>query len=491
MKDTKTILSRREFLRQGGKAGVMGSVGKLAVAGTVTATTAALTGCDNGVRSEDNPELPLFSGDKPLWMNWAGNQHCYPEQVLTPASEEQLAQQLAAANGSVRAVGAGHSFSSVVPTDDTLISTDLLSGLESFNTDTHQATLLAGTRLYDASRLLDSIGQAFINLPDMDYPSLAGSVVNSVHGTGINYSSMSAYVSALNLVTPAGEILECSAEKNADIFQAARCCVGSLGIISKMTFDNVPSLNLTERTEMADVYEVLDNIDEYFASHRNFELFAFPLTSRCALIKTDEAKSSDHNSGEEDQGLLDDLKLLYQTAGRVPLLGPRLYQGVIAALEPADGKVMTKTGKSYEVLCHKRQVRFREMEYTVPVEAGPDCLREILATIKKKKLPLNFPIEYRHVKQDDIWLSMFQGQDGASISIHQHADWSYQEAFAEIEAIFWKYSGRPHWGKLHTLNQQQLAALYPKYWQDFQAIREALDPQGKMLNAHLKKVFMA
>lgn len=490
MSDAKTTISRREFLRHSSKAGVAGA--KLAATGAAaTVTTAALSGCDNGVRREGNSKLPLFSEDKALWTNWAGNQHCYPQQTLAPTSEGELAQQLANAKGKVRAVGAGHSFSAVVPTNDTLISTDLLTGLESFDSTTHQATLLAGTRLYDASRLLDSVGQAFINLPDMDYPSLAGAVVNSVHGTGINYSSMSAYVSALNLVTPQGEILECSAHKNADLFQAARCCVGSLGIISKMTVDNVPSLNLTERTEMADVYEVLENIDQHFASHRNFELFAFPLTSRCAVIKTDEAKPTDKNAGEEDAGLLNDLKLLYQTAGRVPLLGPRLYEGVIAALEPADGKVMTKTGKSYEVLCHKRMVRFREMEYTVAVEDGPACLKEILATIKKKKLPLNFPIEYRHVKRDDIWLSMFQGQDGASISIHQHADWQYQAAFAEIEAIFHKYNGRPHWGKLHTLNRQQLADLYPQHWQDFQTIRQALDPQGKMLNAHLNKVFLA
>jgi FAD/FMN-containing dehydrogenase len=104
---------------------------------------------------------------------------------------------------------------------------------------------------------------------------------------------------------------------------------------------------------------------------------------------------------------------------------------------------------------------------------------------------MNFPIEYRHVKQDDIWLSMFQGQTGASISVHQFADWDYKTVFAHIEPIFLKYGGRPHWGKIHTLGYKQLSALYPKHWQDFNEMRQQLDPQGKMLNDHLKQVFIA
>lgn len=471
-------LPRRDFLKRSVGIGAASAIG-----------VGTLTGCDNGVRP-DTLDTPVFEPGKPApWVNWAANQFCYPAQILSPENEDQVAEYLKSARGTVRAVGAGHSFSPVVPTSDTLISTDLLSGLIHHDADKQTATLWGGTRIHDAARMLDGIGQAFPNLPDMDYPSLAGAVVNSVHGTGISYPSMSGYVSGLTLVTPGGDVLECSAEKNPDIFNAARTSVGSLGMITRLTFDNTESFDLTERTEMADVYDVLDNIEENFDRHRNFELFAFPLTSRCATVRTDPVEEGDENFGEEDPNLLDDLKLLYQITGRIPVVGNHLYEGVISALEPAGGLASIRTGKSYEVLCHPRMVRFREMEYTVPVEAGPACLREVLATIKQKKLPMNFPIEYRHVKQDDIWLSMFEGQDGASISVHQHAGWDYEKVFAEIEPVFWKYGGRPHWGKLHTLSAQQLSQLYPKHWQDFREVRQSLDPEGKMVNAHLKKVF--
>jgi len=86
---------------------------------------------------------------------------------------------------------------------------------------------------------------------------------------------------------------------------------------------------------------------------------------------------------------------------------------------------------------------------------------------------------------------MFEGQDGCSISIHQYGDLDYKKIFSEIEPIFWKYSGRPHWGKIHTMKAPQLANLYSRHWQDFHEVRKSLDSQGKFMNAHLKDIFGA
>ena len=57
-----------------------------------------------------------------------------------------------------------------------------------------------------------------------------------------------------------------------------------------------------------------------------------------------------------------------------------------------------------------------------------------------------------------------------------------------IEPIFWKYHGRPHWGKIHSLGQAELSKLYPRF-EDFREIRRRLDPEGRMLNNHLRKIF--
>ena len=53
-----------------------------------------------------------------------------------------------------------------------------------------------------------------------------------------------------------------------------------------------------------------------------------------------------------------------------------------------------------------------------------------------------------------------------------------------------KYQGRPHWGKLHSMQAAQLRELYPK-WDDFMQLREQLDPQQKWMNSHLTELFLA
>jgi FAD/FMN-containing dehydrogenase len=143
---------------------------------------------------------------------------------------------------------------------------------------------------------------------------------------------------------------------------------------------------------------------------------------------------------------------------------------------------------SYKMFANVRDVRFNEMEYEIPAEAGPACVREILKTVREQKLDSFIPLEYRYVKSDNIPLSMFQGRDTCAISVHQYYEMDYHKFFAQIEPIFWKYDGRPHWGKLHTLNAYLLQPRYP-LWKDFLAVREALDPGGKFLNAHLRSIF--
>jgi FAD/FMN-containing dehydrogenase len=146
-----------------------------------------------------------------------------------------------------------------------------------------------------------------------------------------------------------------------------------------------------------------------------------------------------------------------------------------------------RIGDSFDIYANVRTVRFNEMEYSVPAEHGPACLREILKLIQDKDLRTWFPIEYRYVKADDIPLSMFEGRDSCSISVHQHYQMDHHNFFAAVEPIFWKYNGRPHWGKLHTLNARTLQPLYPR-WREFVDVRQALDPSGRFLNAHLSSI---
>ena len=87
----------------------------------------------------------------------------------------------------------------------------------------------AGTRLYNLGKELAAINQALINQGDIDQQSLAGAISTGTHGTGIDLPCLSAFVEGFELLTAAGELLQCDAQQNTDIFQAGRVALGSLG----------------------------------------------------------------------------------------------------------------------------------------------------------------------------------------------------------------------------------------------------------------------
>jgi FAD/FMN-containing dehydrogenase len=129
-----------------------------------------------------------------------------------------------------------------------------------------------------------------------------------------------------------------------------------------------------------------------------------------------------------------------------------------------------------------------QMEYEVPAEAGPEALRELAAFVESKKIQVHFPVEFRYVRGDDIWLSPFYGRDSVAISVHQYAGMDYEPYFRGAEAIFRNHGGRPHWGKMHYLKAKELSTMYPK-WDDFQRVRASIDPRGVFLNPYLRGLF--
>jgi len=143
---------------------------------------------------------------------------------------------------------------------------------------------------------------------------------------------------------------------------------------------------------------------------------------------------------------------------------------------------------SHEIFPSPRTVRFNEMEYAIPFEKGPDAIRKIAGEIRKRHINTGFPIEYRTVAPDDVWLSPFYQRKSATIAVHQYFRVNTSRLFDMCESIFRSVAGRPHWGKRHTRTRDEFESLYARF-DDFRALRQKLDPAGKLLNAHLRTIF--
>ncbi|WP_180073308.1 MULTISPECIES: D-arabinono-1,4-lactone oxidase [unclassified Acinetobacter] len=416
------------------------------------------------------------------WENWSGAQKSIPKSFTQPKNLEQL-MEVVQSQPKIRMVGAGHSFSPLAKTTDTLVSLDHLKGILDIDAERCQSTVQAGTRLFDLGEKLASFDQALINQGDIDRQSLAGAIATGTHGTGLELPCLSALVKGFELLTAQGELLQCSAEQNSEIFQAGRVSLGSLGVLTHVQLQNRPMYKLKEQTRLCPLNDVMQNMQQWQYEHRHIEFWAFSHADQVILKTLDETE--DNLQPRKEQCLDDDvlLKFCAELTRFFPPLNPWLQKLLGVFVKPS-----MNVDWSSRIFPSARNTKFNEMEYQIPLQHGMNCLEEILHTLRRHKVPMFFPIEYRLVRGDDIWLSPFYQQDSVSISIHQFYKQDYQAIFKWVEPILLKYGGRPHWGKIHSLQAAQLRTLYPK-WDEFMQIRQELDPTQKWINPYLQKLF--
>ncbi|AUH52376.1 FAD-dependent oxidoreductase [Chromobacterium sp. ATCC 53434] len=458
----KTTLDRRVLLRLGG--------GALLGAWTVRSAGPRAAAPAGGYR----------------WRNWSGLQSCTAQALATPGDEAELARLLRAAGAAgtpLRCVGAGHSFTPLVPTAGKLVSLDRMSGLLAQDAAAGTATLLAGTRIAQLARQLDQHGLALRNQPDIDAQSYAGAISTATHGTGARLQALHADALALRLVTPAGEIVDCGGGRDDDLLQAARVSLGSLGVIARATIAVVPAYYLKRKLWLMPAQQMLDAAPELARTHRNFEFYYLPFTGYAAAIVHDLAPAGPASRPEsQDEDMLRELRRLRDWLGKMPSLRRWVAQKLI---DPGMGE--QALDKSWRLLSTSRPTRFNETECHVPREAGIACAREVIARLERRD-DVFFPMEFRFVQGDDAWLSPFYRRDSCSIAVHAAAGEACDYLVTDLAPIFRKYQGRPHWGKLHAHRAADFAALYPR-WNDFLKLRRELDPRGLLLNPHLRGVF--
>ncbi|MGH9867331.1 MAG: D-arabinono-1,4-lactone oxidase [Candidatus Polarisedimenticolia bacterium] len=422
--------------------------------------------------------------------NWAGDVRWRPARIDRPGSQEELVACVRRSAMPIRVMGAGHSFSALCATDHQTIHLDRLSGLLSVDRDREEATVRAGTRLRDLGPLLARRGLAVENQGDIDTQSLGGVLATGTHGTGTRLGCIASQVLELTLVTGSGDTLILSRQRDERLFRAAAVSLGALGILSQVRLKLRPAYRLSEVRRRVPLDQCLADNAATAARHRHFEFFWFPYAD-LALTKTLDLAPAAERPPDRTRSFLTNL-LLENFAFWLTCQTSRLRPAWTPAINAFCSRTLDESeylGPPHRIFPSPRLVRFHEMEYAVPAENGPDCLRELREFIVRRRLPVSFPIEYRYVGQDDLFLSPFFGRDSATLSLNVFHPNSYREYFDGAEAIFHNHAGRPHWGKKHTAGPAYLRRLYP-HWDDFQMIREELDPGGRFLNPYLRGLFL-
>ncbi|MEW2296909.1 D-arabinono-1,4-lactone oxidase [Streptomyces sp. NPDC006743] len=426
-----------------------------------------------------------------IWRNWGGNVRSRPAREVTPASVDELAAAVrrAAEDGlPVKAVGTGHSFTSIAATDGVLVRPGLLTGIRGIDREAMTVTVEAGTPLKRLNVALAREGLSLTNMGDIMEQTVSGATSTGTHGTGRESASLSAQIKGLELVTADGSVLTCSEKENPEVFAAARIGLGALGIVTAITFAVEPVFLLTAREEPMPLDRVLAEFDQLWAENEHFEFYWFPHTG------STNTKRNNRSAGPEAPvaplaGWIEDEFLsngVFQAANWVGRAVPATVPA-IARLSSRALSARTYTDIPYKVFTSPRRVRFVEMEYAVPRAALTDTLRELKAMVDRSGLRVSFPVEVRTAPADDIALSTASGRDSAYVAVHMFRGTPYQRYFTAAERIFTAHEGRPHWGKIHTRNAEYFARVYPRFG-EFTALRDRLDPERRFRNDYLRRV---
>jgi L-gulono-1,4-lactone dehydrogenase len=432
------------------------------------------------------------------WQNWAGTAKATPVRRYWPRTVEAIADAVrdaAAAGLVVRALGSGHSFTPAAATDGAAIDLSSWTGVIAADASTGLVTVRSGTTLRDLNTALDVLGLAMLNMGDINAQTISGAICTGTHGTGAGLGGIATQVEALELVMGDGEILSVSATSHPELLPAARVSIGALGVISTVTLRCVPAFQLAADERPMPLEEVLDRFTQFAADNDHFEFYWFPY-GRNALVKRNNRITGPSDGGRPVPPQMPGWRRFYEyevmenaafgalcRTGRAvpPLVRP------LGKLAAATLSARSYSAGSHQVFVTPRRVRFVESEYAVPREAVLDVLAELRRAVPGLSQPVMFPVEVRVAAADDAWLSTAYGRDTAYIAIHQYTGMPYAEYFAAFESIAASVGGRPHWGKMHTLDASRLAGLYPRF-ADFLQVRDQADPERRFANPYLDQV---
>ncbi len=420
---------------------------------------------------------PLLSCEQPskaTRKNWAGNYTYKAEQLDAPKTVEEL-QALMQQGGAKKALGSKHCFNNIADSPSRQISTEHFNKLISVDKAAKTVTVEGGMRYGELAPLLDQQGYALHNLASLPHISIAGACATATHGSGVQNGNLASAVTAIELVTPAGEIVTLH-RGNAD-FYGAVVNLGALGIVTKITLDIQDNYKVQQEIfQNLPLASIENYFDEIMSSGYSVSLFTDWQDKNISQVwvkrRVDEATTA-----------LD--KELFGATAATKNLHPITRISAVNCTEQ-----MGVEGYWYERLPHFKMGftpssgEELQSEYFVPKANAVDAL---LALEKKGNqiYPQLMISEIRTIAADELWLSPCYQQDCVAFHFTWKQNWEeVRKLLPMIEAELSPFQVRPHWGKLFTLNPATLHARYEKM-NDFVQLAQKYDPQGRFKNAYL------
>jgi|GEM_PF-192128 len=430
-----------------------------------------------------------------VWKNWARNIKA-PMEVLKPSNLQELSSYVKNASknkAKIRVVGAGHSWSPITALHrGFLISLDKMNQILWVNEEKKQVKVEAGIRLFQLNEKLAKLRLGLSVLGTIDRQSIAGVISTGTHGTGIQYPPIHHLVVEIDLMDAEGNIQTCSREKNPELFMAAACGVGTMGIITAVTLQCESLFHLKQERYLCSLTFALEKLESLYKENEHVKLWWFPYTKEVLVTtqnRTFEPKKRNlfykWYTHYFSQYVILQLTIFF--AALLPLeLIKKINQKGLILLPKRNSHV----DESYEIFHFPLPVRHFEAEFSIPIEHAKAALMDLIRAVEEGDFKISFPcVEIRFVKGDDVYLSPAFGRDSCYIGIFQSLFSPKEKYFQKVEKVMDQYGGRPHWGKMHHKNSLTLPSLYPQ-WDSFIAVQRKMDPHEVFMNSYEEELFL-
>ena len=409
--------------------------------------------------------------------NWAGNFEYSTEDLYSANSLEQVREFVKKQN-QLKVLGTRHCFNRIADSKQQFLSLKSMEPMVSLDPGTRTVTLGAGMTYGRLCPLLHSKGFALHNLASLPHISVAGSCSTATHGSGDKNGNLATAVSALEIVTGAGDVVTLSRKKDGETFRGAVVGLGALGVITKITLDIQPTFMMQQYVyENLPLSQLKDHFDAIEASGYSVSLFTDWQKQRLneVWIKSRIDRGQGFEAPPDFFGAKRATKNLHP----------------IAELSAENcTEQMGVPGPWYERLPHFRMGftpsagKELQSEYFVPRQHAIEAILAV-ERLRDQVSPQLMISEIRTIAADTLWLSPCYKQPCVAIHFTWKPDWpAVRKLLPLIERELAPFNARPHWGKLFTVSPAQLKSIYERL-PEFVELSTKYDPRRKFRNEFL------
>ncbi|HKF48050.1 MAG TPA: FAD-binding protein [Terracidiphilus sp.] len=405
--------------------------------------------------------------------NWAGNLTYRADHLYTPSSIDEVRDVVTRCE-KLRALGSRHSFNRIADSTANQVSLEKLTQIE-IDEKARLVTAGAGIRYGQLAPVIDKRGYALPNLASLPHISVAGAISTATHGSGLRNGNLATVVFGLEIVTADGNVIHLSRKKDLELFPGAVVGLGSVGVVTRVTLELMPTFQVAQSVYRGMSFEVLrDYFDEVFGAGYSVSLFTDWQNHRATQVWIKKMLAV----GDKNEWPKEFFGAALATEDVHPIEG-----------HPAESCTEQRgiPGPWYERLPHFKMNftpssgRELQTEYFVPQDRAYEAIRAV-ETLRDQITPLLFVTELRTIAADDLWMSMAYGRPSMAIHFTWKPDWAaVSKLLPQIEARLAPFGPRPHWGKLFTMPPAQVQKQYPRL-AEFKALLATRDPKGKFRN---------